>query len=80
MLAELDLDDLMLEKRGSFGFNRLGPYGNSKIGNMYFAKELGKRLEGTGVTTYALCPGQSYCNRYLLIPIVAYGRYRLLFW
>jgi NAD(P)-dependent dehydrogenase (short-subunit alcohol dehydrogenase family) len=61
MLAKLDLDDLMLEKRGSFGFTRIGPYSNSKIGNMYFAKELGKRLEGTGVTTYALCPGKLHC-------------------
>jgi NAD(P)-dependent dehydrogenase (short-subunit alcohol dehydrogenase family) len=58
MMAELDLDDLMLEKRGSFGLNNWGPYNNSKIGNMYFAKELGKRLVGTGVSTYAVCPGK----------------------
>ena len=32
-------------------------YGVSKLANVLFAKELARRLEGTGVTTYALHPG-----------------------
>jgi dehydrogenase/reductase SDR family protein 13 len=32
-------------------------YGVSKLANILFAKELARRLEGTGVTTYALHPG-----------------------
>jgi len=57
LLAELNLDDLMLEKRGSFGFRHWGPYNNSKLGSMYFALALAKQLVGTGVNTYAICPG-----------------------
>lgn len=32
-------------------------YGVAKLANVLFAKELARRLEGTGVTTYALHPG-----------------------
>src|SRR5258706_6236478 len=32
-------------------------YGVSKLSNVLFTKELARRLEGTGVTTYALHPG-----------------------
>ncbi|HUQ03752.1 MAG TPA: SDR family oxidoreductase [Kofleriaceae bacterium] len=35
----------------------LEEYGVSKLGNVLFSRELAKRLEGTGVTTYALHPG-----------------------
>jgi retinol dehydrogenase 12 len=35
----------------------LGEYGVSKLGNVLFTRELAKKLEGTGVTTYALHPG-----------------------
>jgi len=56
--AELDLDDLMLKRElTSLGYMNTLPYNNSKLANSMFAKELGKRLEGTGVTSYSLCPG-----------------------
>ena len=55
--ASLQLDDIMLEKKGSFGSGNLGPYGNSKLANMYNAYSLSKRLAGKGVNTYALDPG-----------------------
>lgn len=35
----------------------LREYGVAKLSNILFAKELARRLEGTGVTTYALHPG-----------------------
>jgi len=35
----------------------LREYSRSKLANILFAKELGRRLQGTGVTTYALHPG-----------------------
>jgi len=42
-------------------FEQIGPgnkpYSDSKLANALFSKELAMRLEGTGVRTYALCPG-----------------------
>ena len=35
----------------------LGEYSVSKLANVLFTKELARRLDGTGVTTYALHPG-----------------------
>lgn len=35
----------------------LDEYGVSKLGNVLFTRELARRLEGTGVTTYAVHPG-----------------------
>jgi NAD(P)-dependent dehydrogenase (short-subunit alcohol dehydrogenase family) len=57
LIAELDLDDVMLERRRDFGFQNTIPYNNSKKANSLFAMELGRRLAGTGVTTYSMCPG-----------------------
>lgn len=34
-----------------------GFYANSKLGNSLFNLELAKRLQGSGVNTYCLCPG-----------------------
>ena len=47
----------MMEKTTYLGVLNLIPYNNSKLANILFAKELGKKLEGTGVTVYAVCPG-----------------------
>jgi len=56
--AELDLNDLMLENRPkAFGMGNVGRYANSKLANMYFARELKKRLDGTDVFVSVLCPG-----------------------
>ncbi len=56
--GKLDLDDLMSEKKQR-EIIPLAPatYSNSKLANALFNKELAKRLEGTGVNCYALCPG-----------------------
>jgi retinol dehydrogenase 12 len=50
----LNFDDLMYEKRGYSGFPA---YGQSKLANILFTRELAKRLEGTGVTANSLHPG-----------------------
>ena len=62
--ASLDLNDLMSEKRGPFGFYNFGPYSNSKLATMYNAHSLAKKLRAAGgpdaginVTVYAVCPG-----------------------
>ncbi|GIX99454.1 retinol dehydrogenase 14 [Caerostris darwini] len=37
-------------------------YKNSKLANVLFCRELSKRLEGTGVTVYSVCPGMVLTN------------------
>ncbi|XP_047102046.1 retinol dehydrogenase 13-like [Schistocerca piceifrons] len=51
--GSINFDDLMWEK----SYSAVGAYGRSKLANILFAKELAKRLEGSGVTTYSLHPG-----------------------
>ena len=51
--ATLDLDDLQSTK--SFGARKA--YGQSKLCNILFTRELARRLQGTGVTTNCLHPG-----------------------
>jgi NAD(P)-dependent dehydrogenase (short-subunit alcohol dehydrogenase family) len=49
----LDWDDLMGERR----FRGFDAYAKSKLANVMFARELARRLEGTGVTVNAVHPG-----------------------
>ncbi|XP_019850137.1 PREDICTED: retinol dehydrogenase 11-like isoform X1 [Amphimedon queenslandica] len=51
--GSLDFNDMMWSKH--YGSQK--SYFRSKLANVMFARELGKRLEGTGVTTYSLHPG-----------------------
>jgi len=60
--SALDINDLMLEKTTYYGFGNIHPYGNSKLANMLFIKGLAKRIEGTGITCYAICPGMTNTN------------------
>jgi len=58
--CKLDLDDLMSDKEKVTPSSLLVPndlYSRSKMANALFNKELAKRLQGTGVRTYGLCPG-----------------------
>lgn len=52
-LAQLDLDDLDLEKN----FSGLRAYANSKLMNLLFTYELARRLHHSGITANALHPG-----------------------
>jgi NAD(P)-dependent dehydrogenase (short-subunit alcohol dehydrogenase family) len=49
----LDFDDLQSER----GYSPFGVYAKTKLANIYFTRELARRLEGAGVTANALHPG-----------------------
>jgi NAD(P)-dependent dehydrogenase (short-subunit alcohol dehydrogenase family) len=49
----LDFDDLQSERR----YRAVDAYGKSKLANIYFARELARRLDGSGVTANSLHPG-----------------------
>ena len=53
-VSGLDFESVKLPTEGRAG---LPEYGRSKLANVLFSAELGRRLEGTGVTTYSLHPG-----------------------
>ena len=57
-IARLDFDDLTFERR----YWMLGPYSVSKLGNIYFSRELARRLEGTNITVNAAHPGLIFTN------------------
>lgn len=50
----IDFDQVHRETKTMTGFSE---YAQSKAMNIMFARELGRRLEGTSVTTYSLHPG-----------------------
>jgi NAD(P)-dependent dehydrogenase (short-subunit alcohol dehydrogenase family) len=50
----LDFDDLQAEHRR---YRWMDAYSKSKLANIYFARELARRLDGTGVTVNVLHPG-----------------------
>uniref|UniRef100_G3TQ44 NADP-retinol dehydrogenase n=1 Tax=Loxodonta africana TaxID=9785 RepID=G3TQ44_LOXAF len=52
-VGKIHFHDLQGEKRYSRGF----AYCHSKLANVLFTRELAKKLQGTGVTTYAVHPG-----------------------
>ena len=49
----LDFDDLQAERK----YKWAKAYSKSKLANIYFARELSRRIDGTGVTVNALHPG-----------------------
>jgi NAD(P)-dependent dehydrogenase (short-subunit alcohol dehydrogenase family) len=49
----LDFDDLQSER----SYSSFGVYAKTKLANIYFARELARRLDGAGVTANALHPG-----------------------
>ncbi len=50
---KVDLDDLQTAK----SYSGIKAYGRSKLENILFTRELGRRLQGTGVTANSLHPG-----------------------
>lgn len=53
IMGKMNFDDLMGEK----SYGGMTAYNQSKLANILFARELAKRLEGTGVTSHAVHPG-----------------------
>ena len=49
----LDFTDLQMRKH----YSGMTAYGRSKLANIYFARALARRLEGTGITVNSLHPG-----------------------
>jgi NAD(P)-dependent dehydrogenase (short-subunit alcohol dehydrogenase family) len=49
----LDFDDLQATR----GYSFMRAYGGSKLANIYFTRELARRLDGAGVTANAVHPG-----------------------
>ena len=52
--GKIDLEDINWEHRK---YSKGEAYGQSKLANNLFTRELAQRLKGTGVTSYALHPG-----------------------
>jgi len=50
-------------------FTGIQEYGVSKLANIWFSAELGRRLEGTGVTSYALHPGVVSTEVWRAVPL-----------
>lgn len=57
-IARLNFDDLTFERF----YWPLGPYSVSKLGNIYFTRELARRLEGTRISVNAVHPGLIFTN------------------
>jgi retinol dehydrogenase 14 len=64
----LDFDDLGFERGG---YSIMRAYGRSKLANVLFAAELGRRLAGTGVTSNSLHPGSVDTNIWSGAPLWA---------
>lgn len=62
--AGIEFDNLSGER----GYSRMGSYGQSKLANLLFAKELARRLSGTGKTANALHPGVIHTNLMRTLP------------
>ncbi|KAL3151249.1 hypothetical protein ABBQ38_013088 [Trebouxia sp. C0009 RCD-2024] len=59
MLGGFDMDDLHFRRRSYY---RLKGYGQSKLCNILFAKELARRTEGTNIEAFSLHPGTIATN------------------
>lgn len=55
---KIDFDNLQAEKH----YRHMGVYGRTKLANVYFTKELARRLNGTDVTVNAFTPGMVSTN------------------
>ncbi len=61
----IDFEALRRPARGLTGMRE---YAVSKLANVLFSAELGRRLDGTGVTTYALHPGVIASDMWRRVP------------
>lgn len=63
--TQIDFSTLREDTKTFSGFPE---YGVAKLSNVLFAAELGRRLQGTGVTTYSLHPGVVATNVWRAVP------------
>ncbi|MEE9116413.1 MAG: SDR family oxidoreductase, partial [Thermoplasmata archaeon] len=56
--AKIDFDNLQAEK----SYKHMRVYGQTKLENVLFTKELARRLDGTGVTVNSFTPGMTSTN------------------
>ncbi len=56
--AKIDFDNLQAEKN----YKHMRVYGQTKLENVLFTKELARRLDGTGVTVNSFTPGMASTN------------------
>lgn len=56
--VRIDFDNLQAEK----SYRHMGAYGRTKLANVYFTKELARKLNGTDVTVNAFTPGMVSTN------------------
>merc|ERR1711894_417028 len=64
--GNINLEDPMLTQN----FSKMEAVMQSKLANIIFSNELGRRMKGTGVTTYSLHPGGIYTDIYRHVPVV----------
>jgi retinol dehydrogenase-12 len=60
--------DFTVLRRRTRGVTGLPAYAVAKLGNVLFSQELGRRLDGQGVTTYALHPGVVASDMWRQVP------------
>jgi len=56
---DVHLEDLNFDSRK---YNNFAAYGEAKLANVLYARELARRLKGTGVTAYSVHPGWARSN------------------
>lgn len=75
--GKINRDDINLEK----SYGKWSAYGQSKLANILFTRELAKRLDGTGVTTNSLHPGsvKTDLQRHITILNLVFTPFSFLF-
>ncbi|KAK1791282.1 hypothetical protein P4O66_013300 [Electrophorus voltai] len=76
--GEINFDDLSSDRC----YDKAFAYGRSKLANMLFTLELGRRLENTGVTVNALTPGivRTDLGRHVYVPLLVRPLLSLVSW
>lgn len=70
----IELDNLSGER----GYNPWRAYGQSKLANLLFARELARRFEGSGKTAYSLHPGVIRTNLGRHLPAAAWAAFAVV--
>ena len=76
--GKMDFEDINYEKRS---YSKLAVYGQSKLANILFAKELHNKVKDCGITSYALNPGyvKTELGRHDFISNISYSTFGFLY-